>query len=110
MLPVCEHHSPDRHERHAIICPDMQDIGTKSTRIGLFEAEPERPPDPHNFAFGSGVAALASLFKVTLPLALPSPKKMTSTVKSSLSYVSPQKSLLRSVRHTCIVLRMDSEA
>jgi hypothetical protein len=38
----------------------------------------------YSLAFGSGAAALASLFKVTLPFALPSPKNMTSTVKSSL--------------------------
>jgi hypothetical protein len=35
----------------------------------------------YNLACGS---ALASLFKTTFPSAAPSPKKMTSTVKSSL--------------------------
>jgi len=38
----------------------------------------------YNLALASGSAALASLFKVTFPVLAPSPKKITSTVKSSL--------------------------
>ena len=44
--------------------------------------------DIYNLAFGSEAEALASLFSVTLPLAVPSPKKMTSTVRSSLNLIS----------------------
>lgn len=42
----------------------------------------------HNLGLTSGAGALASLFSVTEPLAVPSPKKMTSTVRSSLVSVS----------------------
>lgn len=38
---------------------------------------------PYGLDLTSGSAALASWFRVTLPVLAPSPKKMTSTVKSS---------------------------
>jgi hypothetical protein len=62
----------------------------------------------YSLAFGSGAAALASLFKVTLPLALPSPKNMTSTVKSSLRKSVMSSNVLNVRRPTCTVLRKDS--
>lgn len=42
----------------------------------------------YSFALVSGPGALPSLFKETLPLAGLSPKKMTSTVRSSLEIIS----------------------
>jgi hypothetical protein len=62
----------------------------------------------YNFGFGSAAAALASLLSVTLPFALPSPKKMTSTVKSSLVHVSQSWTSCVSVNRTCIASRKDS--
>lgn len=44
--------------------------------------------DAYSLALTSGPGALASLFSVTFPVTGPSPKKMTSTVKSSLRVVS----------------------
>ncbi len=43
---------------------------------------PSSTPPPHNFGFTS-MAALASLLTTTSPFFFPSPKKITSTVKSS---------------------------
>ena len=62
----------------------------------------------YSFAFGSDAGALASLFSVTEPFELPSPKKMTSTVRSSLDEV--RKMVCRSYHeaHTCSAWRKDS--
>ena len=38
----------------------------------------------HNFALAPRFGAVASALRITSPLSLPSPKKMTSTVRSSL--------------------------
>jgi hypothetical protein len=54
----------------------------------------------YNFGLISGAGALASRFSVTLPLATPSPKKMTSTVRSSLSNQSALYSMLTQPRPT----------
>lgn len=64
----------------------------------------------YSLALGSGAAALASLLSVTLPLELPSPKKMTSTVRSSLWELvrSKVRKDRQRQRLTCIVLRRDS--
>ena len=40
----------------------------------------------HNFAFTPDPSALASVFSNTSPLGSPSPKKITSTVRSSLAF------------------------
>lgn len=63
----------------------------------------------HSLAFGSGAAALASLFRMTLPFELPSPKKMTSTVRSSLRKVSIVQKCTTLGFNTCSAARKDLE-
>lgn len=62
----------------------------------------------YSFALTSGDGALASLFRVTLPVLLPSPKKITSTVKSSLITMSKMDVGNRAVL-TCSALKRGLE-
>jgi hypothetical protein len=64
--------------------------------------------NPHNLGLAPRAAALASVFIVTLPSPFSSPKKMTSTVKSSLACQPTSQG--ESIAHTCTCVRAGWEA